>query len=461
MPNRLASEKSLYLRQHQDNPIDWWPWGDEAWDTANRLGRPVFLSVGYSSCHWCHVMAHESFEDPETAAALNESFISIKLDREERPDIDEIYMTAVQLANGHGGWPMTLFLTPNKKPFFAGTYFPKDARAGHPGFLTVINSLASAWENEKDSVLKAADDFAVALAAALERSMPGSNDLSLELILAAIAEFHTSFDHENGGFGDQPKFPPFSALEFLDKCSHSPLLEQELDLRLDCAAMVSRTVKALSQGGITDHVGGGIHRYSTDSHWHLPHFEKMLTDNAQWVSVLCNTDPDSFALRRAIDWIESKMTGSDGTFFSAMDADSEGQEGAYYLWREQEVLDLTSPAFAFAFGVKSEGNFHDEATGQLSGLNVLNFQGPSIEQYSSELDALSGGRQKRTSPLTDKKAVAAGNGLMISALSRVRPDLALRAAETWLHHLRLPRFLYEGQPYGEAFLDDLAYMARG
>lgn len=477
MPNRLATETSPYLLQHKDNPIDWWPWCDEAWQLAKEKQLPVFLSVGYSSCHWCHVMAHESFENEEVAQALNRDFVCIKLDREERPDLDEIYMTAVQISNGHGGWPMSLFLTPDQKPFFAGTYFPLQPRGDFPGFLTVIHSLARAWKDSQSEVLKAADEFGSALSSALSRTLPASrNSLTPELLDIAIDAMHQDFDHENGGFGDHPKFPPHSKILFLmEYAQFRPELPGEYgDMPARAAEMAFMTLEKIGLGGIFDHVEGGIHRYSTDSNWHLPHFEKMLYDNGQFLGALATAqnvveDPHLKSFyedrsKRTVSWVKSKMTASDGAFMSALDADSEGEEGLFYMWSYSELSQLASSEFLSASGCLPEGNCIDEATGSQTGKNIFHFSRTYSNEFDLDLAKLREVRSMRQSPGLDYKSIAAWNGIMIGALASLDEiELAELAAKVWIDFgaENLPHMIANGVGSGEPFLDDLAMLADG
>ncbi len=475
MPNRLAASTSPYLLQHQDNPVDWMEWGPEAFELASREDRPIFLSIGYSSCHWCHVMAHESFEDEEVARVLNSRFVSIKVDREERPDVDEAYMAAVQLATGRGGWPMSCFLTPDKKPFFAGTYFPKEDRGEYPGFLTLLLSIHHAWVTRRSELVGSANEFAEHLVDALSRSAP-SLGLSLDdsLFESAIQVLHEEFDHEHGGFGSHPKFPPHTALSFmLDYALHGtgPIAYREMAREMSLA-----TLHAMCLGGIHDHLGGGFHRYSTDERWLLPHFEKMLYDNAQLLECLQAAslldDPRSSVLKSAatgiVSWLKQEMTSPEGCFYSAVDADSEGEEGRYYTWNSleiDEVLGADSLGFKEVFQVKSGGNFDDEATRQPSGLNILHLQEPQAG-FASEKARLLLARSKRIRPETDIKSLASWNGMMIRSLALVgEAEAASRCAETWLKAEReagfLPHQITNGRSSGLAFLDDYAHLADG
>lgn len=481
MPNRLAQETSPYLLQHKDNPIDWHPWGEEAFLRAKLEDKPIFLSVGYSSCHWCHVMAHESFEDPEVALALNSSFISIKLDREERPDVDEVYMTAVQVATGRGGWPMTVFMTPDKKPFFAGTYFPRSGRGQVPGFLTIVNSLASSWKEDRAKVEQTAQDFSAHLKGVLNRSLaPSAKGFDLGLADRCVAVHMEAFDGDNGGFGDAPKFPPHTALSFFEAYAYiRPGLPPSEGLELtpqnlaDSAVMMSLfTLQQMIGGGIHDAVGGGFHRYSTDATWLLPHFEKMLYDNAQILNSLGGVMEFleenqqralyQWAAEGIISWLDREMTSPEGMFYSAIDADSEGEEGLFYTWSSEEieaVLGNQAPPFMEAFGVTPEGNFREEATGTLTGRSILH--GAPGMVWQSQLDRLLQARSARVRPETDTKCLCGWNGLMISALVKHGAlDRATRCAQAWLDHRvegRLPHQVSGGIASGKAFLDDYAY----
>ena len=374
MPNRLALESSPYLRQHAHNPVDWYPWGDEAFETARRENRPVFLSIGYSSCHWCHVMEKESFESEEIARFLNAHFVSIKVDREERPDVDDVYMTAVQLTSGRGGWPLSAFLLPDRKPFFAGTYFPPDDRHGRPGFLTLLKRLEAAWREKRADIESGAARIAAEVAAASGLTARDASEpltpASLGLLGGALSRL---FDPDNGGFGDAPKFPPHLALAWLLRRGAAG----------DGAAltMAEATLEAMALGGIRDHLGGGFHRYSTDANWLLPHFEKMLTDNAQLLGVYARayalTGNDLFArvARETGEYLLREMTGPEGGFYASTDADSEGEEGKYFAWDPSEIRDVLGEDegeyFCEWYGVRPEGNFRDEATGRFTGRSIL------------------------------------------------------------------------------------------
>ena len=487
MPNRLALSSSPYLRQHAENPIDWFPWGEEAFEKALAEGKPVLLSVGYSSCHWCHVMAHESFEDVGVAAILNEQFVCIKVDREERPDVDDTYMTAVQLSSGRGGWPMTLFLTPEKKPFFAGTYLPKEDRHGQPGFVSVINGIAEGWRTSRREFEEAADEFARALTETIERALPPAAELPREeQLLACLNALAHDFDPHNGGFGGAPKFPPHTAIEFLLKLGTSNVLTPQHRER--ALEMADGTLLSMALGGIRDHVGGGFHRYSTDAHWLLPHFEKMLVDNAL---MLANYATGFRVLGRPlykevadeiVEWLEREMRGPDGLYFSALDADSAltaggaKEEGRFYVWTWDEVRSLLGERavpFMEAYGFARNGNFDDEATSRRTGANIPHLgeerRHESSDGYEADLRVLREAREARPRPGLDDKALVGQNGLLIAGfVAAGRIDLASRTAESLMRfaaievgHMKLPRQVVQGRAQGHGFLDDYAAFAFG
>lgn len=467
MPNRLALSSSPYLRQHAENPVDWQEWGEAAWEQARRENKPVFLSVGYSSCHWCHVMAHESFEDDEVAAALNRDFICIKLDREERPDIDDLYMTAVQLATGRGGWPMSVFLTPEAKPFFAGTYFPKNGRGENPGFLQILAALSGAWREEEGEIRRKSEEFSEGLRQVLERTIPPVTDkIDVGLVDGAVRAMREDFDEENGGFGGAPKFPPFAALRFLMR-----YVEVRADLAGDASGlidtavyMVMRTLEQMALGGIRDHVGGGFHRYATDATWHLPHFEKMLSDNGQmlWLYARAARMVDDESLRGLFEevadgivgWLEREMRVGD-VYAAALDADTDGEEGLTYVWKLAEV----SEAVADVYGFAESGNFRDEATGATLGLNLLVRE--TVGLRLDDLDEMLVRRMEREQPGRDDKALLAWNALVISGLVEAgRLDLANRVAGFWRDFgSELPHQWVDGHRSVGGFLDDYGYFA--
>ncbi|GAA0392320.1 thioredoxin domain-containing protein [Streptomyces luteireticuli] len=438
MPNRLAHETSPYLLQHADNPVDWWPWSPEAFEEARRRDVPVLLSVGYASCHWCHVMAHESFEDAETAAYLNEHFVSVKVDREERPDVDAVYMEAVQAATGQGGWPMTVFLTPDAEPFYFGTYFPPAPRHGMPGFRQVLEGVTAAWTGRREEVGEVAGRIVRDLS---ERTLtttgerpPGAEELHL-----ALMALTRDFDAVRGGFGGAPKFPPSMVLEFLLRHHERTGSAAALD-------MVTATCEAMARGGVYDQLGGGFARYAVDSGWVVPHFEKMLYDNALLCRVyahLWRATGSGLARRIALetaDFLVREMRTAQGGFASALDADSEDAdgrhaEGAYYVWTPAELREVLGEAdaalAAHHFGVTEGGTFEE-------GASVL--QLPDTEslvdaaRIASVRERLLAARDRRPRPERDDKVVAAWNGLAIAALAETgayfdRPDLVQAATD--------------------------------
>jgi uncharacterized protein YyaL (SSP411 family) len=421
--NRLAGESSLYLRQHAENPVDWYPWGDEALARARDEDRPLLLSIGYSSCHWCHVMAHESFEDPETAAVMNDLFVNVKVDREERPDVDALYMQATLSLSGAGGWPMTVFLTPDGRPFYAGTYFPRTARGGLPGFADLCRALAAAYRDRRDDVEAQAAEVTRRLASLSQR--PASEGaLTAQVLDDATVGLARMFDAEQGGFGGAPKFPPSLALEFLLR---------RLWRRPDAPharEMVELTLGRMAAGGIYDQVGGGFHRYSVDGRWLVPHFEKMLYDNALLARAyalafrITGSPAHSRIAQETLDYLLREMRLPRGGFGSAQDADSPGGEGAFFVWTPQELGELLTPqqakAVTLRYGVTAEGNFE--------GRSILHVAAP-LDQVSQAVgedagpllvqarEALYGARQARPAPARDDKLVAAWNGLAIAALA--------------------------------------------
>lgn len=463
--NRLADAASPYLRQHADNPVWWQPWDEEAFLEAQREQKPIFLSIGYSACHWCHVMEHESFEDPDVAALLNEHFICIKVDREERPDVDEGYMTALQLTRGGGGWPLSAFLTPTGKPFFLGTYFPKEDRNDYPGFRTLLSSVIRAWRTERSSLESAAEELARAVEEANRMAIPPS-PLTTDALEQAIRATLNRFDQAQGGFLGSPKFPPHSTLLLL-----LDYLERDRGPALDAAlGFVQKTLEGMMLGGVRDHVGGGFHRYSTDSGWHLPHFEKMLYDNALLLEAYARAGR---VLERS-DFLEvaeeiarfllREMTAPDGTFYSALDADSAGGEGAFYVWTTAEVRSLLGAAageLIQAYGLTDEGNFRDEATGRRTGANVLHAREPFGSRFRTQLETLREARDRRPRPSIDDKRLLAWNGLAIRALAVAGfEDAAKRSADAWLSRETLPHQLSGDRALGAPFLD-AAYFVHG
>jgi uncharacterized protein YyaL (SSP411 family) len=483
--NRLAREKSPYLLQHAHNPVDWYPWGEEAFAAARGENKPIFLSVGYSACHWCHVMERESFEDEEAARLLNEHFIPVKVDREERPDVDEVYMTAVQMMTQHGGWPMSVFLTPDGRPFYGGTYFPPEDRHGRPGFKTLLRELAAAYTGRRDEVERVAGQLAEDLEQATRQrpvAGPGGPIDPDALLRRAVAELQQRFDEKEGGFGGAPKFPPHHALALL--------LEAARRGRSDPgpSRMLTRTLDKMALGGIYDHIGGGFHRYSTDAVWLLPHFEKMLYDNALLARVYASafqaTGQAAYAriARETCDWVLRDMTDAAGGFHAALDADSEGEEGKYYVWTLAEVNEALGEAggaaFATRYNLLPGGNFRDEATGRPAGTNIPHLSGPEPPaELAPELaDArakLLARRQARVPPGKDDKVITSWNGLMIGGLAQAGKALgeeryleaAIRAADFCLTTLRpngrLLRRYRDGEAAFDAYLEDYAFLADG
>jgi uncharacterized protein len=499
--NRLAGSKSPYLLQHADNPVDWFEWGEEAFNKARRENKPIFLSIGYSTCHWCHVMAHESFENEETAELMNREFVNIKVDREERPDIDRVYMTFVQATTGGGGWPMSVWLTPELKPFAGGTYFPPEDRWGQPGFTKVLQRIAAAWQQERDKILEHGERILGALREA--SAARGSEELGERIFDNAYQQFARSFDADEGGFGSAPKFPRPVTLNFLtrfyarhkDKAAGKHALE-----------MVLATLRKMAAGGMRDQLGGGFHRYSVDRFWRVPHFEKMLYDQAQ----LANAYLDAFQITRdpqfesvardTLDYVQRDMTSDSGGFFSAEDADSQLQrgthekaEGAFYVWTKDEIehaLGSDAGIFSFHYGVDEDGNAPAGADphGEFTGKNIL-FQrhslaetaehfGKSSDEISAVLararEKLFAVRSQRPRPHLDDKIITSWNGLMISALARAAQVLDdgeyLRSAQRAAEFARTKLFdskrkilarNFRAGKGGDGFADDYAFMIQG
>jgi uncharacterized protein YyaL (SSP411 family) len=467
--NRLAGESSPYLRQHADNPVDWYPWGDDAFDAARRRDRPVFLSIGYSACHWCHVMAHESFEDPALAAALNDAFVSVKVDREERPDVDAVYMEAVQALTGSGGWPMSVFLTPDGRPFYGGTYFPPRDRAGMPGFPTVLAALSEAWTERRSEVETQADELARAVAARSTISRPrvgadataGDTDhlVAGQVLESATTELAGRFDPAWGGFGPAPKFPQPSVLELLLRAGAAAPVAV---VRHQAAAMVRTTLEGMAAGGIHDHLGGGLARYSTDPRWLVPHFEKMLYDQAGLLRAYLHgwqvTGDEAFlrVAERIVDYVARDLTLAGGALCSAEDADSEGEEGRFYVWTpaeieqavadadegDEEVTGQTASAVADFFGVSAGPNF--EGRSILHRPLGADLDGPPHVEHGRRL--LRAARDRRPRPGLDDKVLTEWNAMYSAALAEGaaltgRDDWAAAAtavAEFLLANLRRP-----------------------
>jgi len=431
--NHLKNEKSPYLIQHAQNPVDWYPWGEEAFEKAKREDKPVFLSIGYSTCHWCHVMAHESFEDPEIGDLINKTFVAVKVDREERPDIDSVYMTICQLMTGTGGWPLTIIMTPDKEPFFAGTYLPKETGYGSVGLKDVVLNIRDLWRNERDELLNSGHQVLEVLEDL--SSQTTGNELDPRTINKTYYSLSRVFDDENGGFGDFQKFPTPHNLTFLLRYWKRTGSKNALQ-------MVLKTLDAMAEGGIYDHIGFGFHRYSVDPQWLVPHFEKMLYDQALISMVYIEAfqatgDPRYKKIAEEIfEYVLRDMKSSEGGFYSAEDADTEGVEGKFYLWNKHEVMDVLGPdddeVISDVFNIRETGNFGSELTGEHVGANIFHMKEPldsTAERYHVTVDELKRkieisrlklfeARRKRLHPHKDDKVLADWNGLMVAALSK-------------------------------------------
>ncbi|MGN1042618.1 MAG: thioredoxin domain-containing protein [Christensenellales bacterium] len=462
MSNRLRYETSPYLLQHAKNPVDWYPWGEEAFEKARREGKPVFLSIGYSVCHWCHVMARESFENEDIAELLNRRFVCIKVDREERPDVDKVYMAACQAMTGGGGWPTSLFLTPEAEPFFAGTYFPPRGRGGAIGFYELLLLIAEKWRTDREALVGSAKKISSYLKTSRD---VGTRSVGVDLPRKAFSEFRRSFDEKNGGFGRAPKFPEPHNLIFL-------LLYGKLKNEPCATRMATFTLSQMQKGGIYDHIGGGFSRYSTDDAFFAPHFEKMLYDNALLItaySVAYSVTKDDHFLTVAKDCAEyvlREMTDKSGGFYSAQDADSEGKEGLYYLFGYDEITSVlgrnTGELFNDYYGVTKEGNF--------GGKNILNrLGGGETKDFSKEIQKLYDYRKRRAELRLDDKILTAQNGLMVVAMAclfrvcgeRKYLDCAVSAVKYMESELydngRLFVGVRKGKRFGKGFFDDYAY----
>jgi uncharacterized protein YyaL (SSP411 family) len=464
--NRLADSSSPYLRQHAGNPVDWFPWGDEALNRAHAEDKPLLISIGYSACHWCHVMAHECFENAELAALMNENFINIKVDREERPDIDTVYMTALQTMTGGGGWPMTIFALPNGDPFYAGTYFPPHDHAGRPGFATVLRSIAATYASKRDDVVQAASELRQAISVT-----PGSTSevLTISELDDVSHQMLAGLERTNGRLGGGPTFPQPSALEFL-------LTHYAETGSTACRQAAELTLDAMASGGLQDHLGGGFHRYCVDSDWTVPHFEKMLYDNAQLATVyldayLCFGEPRWREVAGGtLDYLAREMRTAAGGFAASQDADTVDGEGAYFAWSPSQIRDVLGQDADFAcqaFGVTQTGNFE-------KGLSVLTRRDKAVDEARLEpLRAkLLAARGQRTAPDRDDKVIASWNGLVIRAFARAGAalrnhewiDIAEGSAHYVLDNLvdgdgRVARCIFEGKVSQRGFLDDAALLA--
>ncbi|HXA68310.1 MAG TPA: thioredoxin domain-containing protein [Bryobacteraceae bacterium] len=487
MANHLIAEKSPYLQQHAHNPVDWYPWGDEAFDKARREDKPIFLSIGYSTCHWCHVMERESFENDAIAEMINRSFVPVKVDREERPDVDRIYMTYVQAATGSGGWPMSVFLTPDLKPFFGGTYFPPDNRYGRPGFPTLLERIASAWREQRAEIIETSGKVISQLKSISDPASTGgiADKTTLD---STFQYFRRTFDTTHGGFGDAPKFPRPVVFNFLFRYYVRTQRTEALQMSLD-------TLRAMAAGGMHDQLGGGFHRYSVDERWFVPHFEKMLYDQAQLAisyleayQITHNTLYAGIA-RSTLDYVLRDMTHPDGGFYSAEDADSvidpanpkEKGEGAFYIWTANELEQVLGrqvyDLFAAHYGVEKDGNVDQDPHGEFTGKNLLYLRqvpDPSVaDQLQKARAQLLEVRSKRVRPHLDDKILTSWNALMISAFAKAAQILendphylaaAQRATSFILTRMYDPattllqRRFREGEAAIPGFLDDYAFL---
>ena len=481
MPNRLINETSPYLLQHANNPVDWYPWGEEALERARSEDKPILLSIGYSACHWCHVMERESFEDETIAGLMNENFVSIKVDREERPDLDQVYMQAVQMLTGSGGWPMTVFLTPEGKPFYGGTYFPPDDRQGMPGFPRLLTSIAEAYSTNRGEVDRVTQQLTTQMSQS-NQVPQGTSILTVDILHQAYSSLATNFDYQNGGFGNAPKFPQPMALELLLRYNHHGYNPRALEL-------VELTLEKMAYGGIYDQIGGGFHRYSTDPYWLVPHFEKMLYDNALLARLFLHTYliTGRALYRRVVeetlDYVLREMTDPSGGFYSAQDADSEGVEGKFFVWSPGEINavmgDTDGEVFAGYYGVTAGGNFE--------GKNILNIRqnpeefaetkGLTADQLGDIINrgskALLEVREQRIHPMRDDKVLASWNGLMLRSFAEAaaalgRPDylaVAIKNAGFLVGSMksdgRLLRTYRDGQAKLLGYLEDYSFVIDG
>jgi len=481
MPNHLINETSPYLLQHAHNPVDWYPWGEEAFEKARRENKPVLLSIGYSACHWCHVMAHESFENEDIAQLMNEHFVNIKVDREERPDLDQIYMNAVQMMTHHGGWPMTVFLTPNAVPFYGGTYFPPQDRYNIPGFPRVLIGVAEAYQERKEDIQQTGESLITELRR-LSETGSSEHPIEPELLDAAYTGMIRNYDSVNGGFGGAPKFPPAMSLEFLLRTYARTGNE-------DALQMVGHTCRKMANSGMYDQLGGGFHRYSTDSRWLVPHFEKMLYDNALLSRLYLHyfqVSGDELAratVEGILDYVLREMTHPEGGFYSTQDADSEGHEGKFFVWDIQEIRDVlgetAAARFCDYFNITEAGNFEGKnipnVTRTLEDVAVAHRI--SVDELTASLNEskqiLFERRERRVKPDRDEKIITAWNGLMMASFAEAgivlnRPDYtdaARRNAEFVISNLRqdgmLLRTWKDGQAKFNAYLEDYAFLSEG
>ncbi|NBC65842.1 MAG: DUF255 domain-containing protein [Bacteroidetes bacterium] len=488
--NRLAQSKSPYLKQHAENPVDWYPWGEEAFEKAKAEDKPIFLSIGYATCHWCHVMAHESFEDEEVAELMNDAFINIKVDREERPDIDNTYMTICQMLTGRGGWPLTIVMTPDKKPFYAATYLPKESQQNRMGMLDFVPAIKKAWESDRENVLQSVGKIEDGFSKSLDIGK-GKGRLPDDLPDQTYKQLVQKYDSEEGGFSSQPKFPSPHNLLFL--LNFYRLNDDEKALN-----MVHHTLKKMRLGGLWDHVGFGFHRYSTDHMWLLPHFEKMLYDQAMLLMAYSEgwkeTGEPIFkqTAYEIVEYVEECLTSENGAFYSAEDADSEGEEGKFYIWETEEINSVLnkpdSELFKQLYNIREDGNFRDEATGRKTGKNIPHLQGTlmeesdersiSAEDLNSKVDTilqkLKEARAERERPLLDDKILTDWNGLMIAALAKAgiifKEDRFIEIAEkSWsvleehcvTHDSKLLHRLKDDEAEIDGMADDYAFTIFG
>ncbi len=479
--NRLINESSPYLLQHAHNPVDWYSWGEEAFERAKNEDKSIFLSIGYSTCHWCHVMERESFENEQIARIMNENFVCVKVDREQRPDVDEIYMNVVTLTTGSGGWPLSVFLTPEGKPFYGGTYFPPKDSYGRPGFGRVLSAIAEAWRNRRQELI----DSAGKLSEFLQSTGASARNagLSPEILRNAFNQFRDLFDPVNGGFGTAPKFPQPASLSML-------LVYWRRTGETEALHIVEKTLDAMAEGGIYDHIGGGFHRYSTDAQWLVPHFEKMLYDQALLSKVYLQayqiTAKEQYAriAREIFDYVLRDMTDPAGGFYSAEDADSEGHEGTFYLWEPQQTASVLNQdearLFNAYYGVTEQGNFEGNktilsivtSTEQLTKEFGKN-HGMILNTLTRAVTKIFAARAKRVRPHCDDKVIAGWNGLMISSLAyggavlqeKKYTNAAVRCADFVLNTLyanrRMRRYYRNRQVVGKAYLDDYAFVVMG
>jgi uncharacterized protein YyaL (SSP411 family) len=484
MANRLSTQKSPYLLQHKDNPVDWHPWDIEAFAKAKLLNKPVFLSIGYSTCHWCHVMAHESFENPQIASQMNEQFINIKVDREERPDVDRLYMAFVQATTGGGGWPMSVWLTPDGKPFFGGTYFPPEGRFGRAGFPSVLQQISDLWNADQERIENEGDRVIAALREASTQGEGAGKLDAVSMMSRATGQFADTYDANLGGFGGAPKFPRPSVLNYLFRSGITSRMGRSDH------TMALQTLRKMAAGGIRDHLGGGFHRYSVDEFWHVPHFEKMLYDQAQlavsYTEAWQITRIPYFETiaREILDYVKRDMTHPDGGFFSAEDADSllahgspEHAEGAFYVWTQDEIMEIlgekTGKEFCLRYGVEPAGNSpaHSDPQGEFRGKNILiDREGTGAKTLAESRAKLLERRSARPKPHLDDKILTAWNGLMISAFAKAGAAFgdksliatAVKAAEFVKTHLtrdgRLLRSWREGASDIPGFAEDYAFL---